>query len=661
MDNQTPPVNGGTSIEVQIPAPLAYSSRLIRPGIDNRKTPSGTRLFGTSNDSSNSNSSSGTSSSSDLSIFDDNHSCAGTRTPPTDDESSGSMSVVSRRLSRLEINSESPIALKEKRRNHTKLAKAAEEARSIAGIFEDPESGQETEGIDEAVQEPEEINEVVASGNFHGPQLGQQQQIPLGVADTASSGEVEIVSPTMSGMSLLPEKVDEQSDAATAPTTRPPTPISTPISTPDETAKSALEDGLDAKASSNIDRQGELVEGSGSTSVEVVTPPRDLLKTEPRRSSRVKENLAATEARANKTTAAAATGVDPASTGDIASSQSSRKGKGANTKAPSANAASSTAATGQSRRSTKRSATKPRGTGLDSIPIFSNFGEQLTAMAVHDNILKTLKYNGTDKLKSRTSPKVKTEPAGYGFMYIYTSPLCAGYVKIGTTSETPHTRVSQWEGRCKLETILMKDSERHKFLHFQLAEKLIQKELHNYRSKYRCHHCRIAHKNPSQEDTNMVQHGEWFKISEELALATVQKWRRWLVTNRPYNTDGVLRPSWNEKYKVFVKKTALMDSEEWVEAWIQPLTIKETIIYFWIHSIDTVKNTSLEIQTFLRLVSGQLTHLQRISELAIDLAPFVVLSAFVLIAAYFILSHIGPFYAFFFVILIISMRLRMTF
>ncbi|KAL5348683.1 hypothetical protein ACLOAV_006101 [Pseudogymnoascus australis] len=702
MDNQTLPVNGGTNTDDQIPAPPTYSSCLTRsqikssygtlvPGIDNRKTPSRTRLVGNSNGSSNSISSSGTSSSTDSSIFDDSLSRAGTQTPPTDDESSDSMGVVSRRLSRVEINNESPVALKEKR-NHRKLAKVAEEARSVAGISEafraldlqrksnDPESAQEPEGLDEAIHRPEEIDEVVVSGASHGPQPGQLQQIPLGAADTALSEEVEIGSAITSGTSLpsekvgtalVPEKVDEQVGAATALATKPPR----PVLAPDETTESALEDRLDAKASSNVNRQGDFVEGLGSTFAETVTPLRDLPKGETRRSSRVKENAAAKEAaakearekearekeaRENETTATAATGVDHASTGKIPSPQSSRKGKGTHKKASDANATSSAAAAGQSRRSTKRSPPKSQGAGLDDIPIFSDYGKQLTVSAIHHNILEVLEYNGKDKTKSQTTPKVETKSPGKGYVYIYTSPQCSSHVKIGMTSNTPHARVSQWDKKCKLETTLMEDSENHKFLHFQLAEKLIQNELHNYRRKYSCHSHRVAHRNPGQGDTNMMHHGEWYEISEELGLATVQKWRRWLVTNGPYNTNGVLRPTWKGKYDDLIKKTTLVDREEWVEAWVQPLTIKETVSYFWIHCIETTEDTSSKIQKFLRLASGQLTHLRLICDEAIGLSPFFGRVVLVLIAACFIHLYKGPLHALFFVIFFIFMRFWMT-
>ncbi len=60
-------------------------------------------------------------------------------------------------------------------------------------------------------------------------------------------------------------------------------------------------------------------------------------------------------------------------------------------------------------------------------------------------------------------------------------------------------------------------------------------ELHNYRSKYKCHKCHKRHREPLKVEEkvtkNMVHHGEWYEISEELGLATVQKWRGWLATS----------------------------------------------------------------------------------------------------------------------------------
>ncbi|KFX91847.1 hypothetical protein O988_07552, partial [Pseudogymnoascus sp. VKM F-3808] len=290
MDNDTQPMNGNADAEDEIPA-SKYSGRHTRSrtkagnwtlvsGIGNHETPSLPRPVLTSDGSCNSDSSYGTSSSTFSIRSDDNRSRAGTVTPPTDDESFEFMDAAGRNVSDIEIYSESPTALKGERRNHTKLAKPAEESRSIAGIPDafpdlvipstsnDSESRQEREGINEEVQEPE-IDEVVVSDASPEDQPDKQQQIPLVVADTDSSGEVNIGNPTNSETSLLPEKVDEQSDFATTPATRP----STPVSTSDETAQLPLGGGLGATANPNIDLQDDLIEEQVHALVKPETSP----------------------------------------------------------------------------------------------------------------------------------------------------------------------------------------------------------------------------------------------------------------------------------------------------------------------------------------------------------------------------------------------------
>ena len=128
------------------------------------------------------------------------------------------------------------------------------------------------------------------------------------------------------------------------------------------------------------------------------------------------------------------------------------------------------------------------------------------------------------------------------------------------------------------------------------------------------------------------------------------------MKNRPYNTDGILRPIWNENYEAFLEET-LVDKDKWVEAWVQLLTTNEAISYFCIYSIKTIKDTPSKFRTFLKLVLGLLTPLQRICEQGVDLLPPVRLVVFVLIAAYFILIYITPLYAFLFVLFMCLLRL----
>jgi hypothetical protein len=704
---------------------------ILVPGIDGI-TPNRPSLVGTSNASSTRTSSSATSSSTYSSTFDDDRSRVGTPpTPLSDDdedakrlgglcatdlrkvsklsltsegvdeerfgdsdrsreiqrpstpqpeerdeelESTGSMSAVTRRLSRVEIHNESPIALTVKRRNLKKPAEAAEEAGSITGISEalgalglesksdDTDSRQEPEEIDEAVQEPEETDIAVVSGASHGPQPEQQQKTPLDVIDSCSSEKIGICTPPTSGTSLLSEAIDQQS-AATAPTTRP----LTPTSTPDKTAESSMKAGLDATASLDIGLQGHINVGLGSTSVGVIVtlsqnPPEE----GPRRSPRLKE-MKEIAVIANATTGTIAAVVGSASVNKISSLQSSRRGRRAKQTASRANKTTGASAgkSASSRRQRKGKGAKQKASTL-SQPTFSNYNKkELTGKDIHDKIFKLMENNGKLKVTPQSSPKAETKSPGYGYLYIYTSPMCPNHVKIGMTSGTPLARITQW-GECGLKITRVKDDKSIPFLHFQLAEKLIKAELHNVRRKYSCRKCQAAHIDPilveeEERTAKMVNHGEWYGISEEKGLATVQKWRSWFVTYRPFNADGVLRPRWAAKLDPISARIAIMDREEWVAEWIRPLEAKEIIPYFWSHSIRKVKDTWSDIKTFLWLLLGLLSSLQRVGEKGVELLPFFGRVILVSILACIIKYWIDAICAIFFVILIIPAWMWMNF
>lgn len=599
------------------------------------------------------------------------------RQQDTELETTGLVNDVTSSFRHAEIYNKSPIPLRVKRRNLQELV----EALGMLNIERNSADPRE---------EPKEIDKTVVSDACHKPQLGKQQASPY--VTNPSSKKIKICSPPTSRASLLSKEIDQQS-AATVPTARP----IAPTSTPNKTANSSLKADSDATVSLAIGRQ-HLNEGSISTSVDIVASSQDSPKVASRRSLRSKQNTA----RANITTAPTAAGVGPASADKIAPSQSLRTEQQAKqetstllveprdivpiitnkyqtsttlSEASGLETDESDYATdvdegAESRYPAEGAFIQPQVAGLNSRPTFSRFHkEDLTGKNILDNIFKLLKYN--DKRKARrhssrpTPPKVETKPPNFGYLYIYTSLICPGHIKIGMTSGTPHARIKQWNGECKLPIKCVEDPESHPFLHFQLAEKLIMAELHNYRRKYKCHKCHKRHRDPlkvkEKVTGNMVHHGEWYEISEELGLATVQKWRGWLATSRPYTTDGILRPSWALKLDRNSKLTAFMETEEWVAEWIQPLKTDEIIPYFWSHSITKMTDTWSNIRIFLSLLLGLLSSLQHIGEKGLELLPFFGLLIFVLASAFVILYWINPTYAFFYVIVSIVIWLWTNF
>ena len=570
---------------------------------------------------------------------------------------------VASRFSHAEIYNASPIPLRVKRRDIKQLAEALSML-DIGSNNTDPR------------QEPKEIGERVVSDACHRPRP-EKQHASSYVTDYPSSKKIKTCSPPSSGASSLSEEIDQQA-APAVQTARP----LTSTSTPNKTAKSSRKADLDATTSLAIDRYGHLNDGSGSTPLDIVASSQNPLKGTPKSSLRRKQNAD----RANRTTDPIAAGVGPASAEKIASSQSIPKTKRAKQETSTLEvveprdiaavmtdeyqtSTTSGEASGwgtdesdyatdadedvQSRYPQERTCIQPQVGELNSGPTFSDFHEEgLTGKAIRDNIFTLLQYNG--KQKVRRPPKVETK-SKFGSLYIYTSPMCPNLVKIGMTSGTPHARISQWKGQCKLPIKRLEGLESHAFLHFQLAEKLIQAELHNYRRKYKCHKCHRSHRDPLKVEEkvtkDMVHHGEWYNISEELGLATVQKWRGWFATSRPYNTDGILRPSWASKLERFSKLTATMNTEEWVAEWIQPLKTDEVIPYFWSHSITKMTDTWSDIRNFLSLLLGLLSSLQHIGEKGLDLLPFFGRVTLVLILAFIIQSWINATWAFLFVIL----------
>ncbi|OBU00906.1 hypothetical protein VE01_00848 [Pseudogymnoascus verrucosus] len=191
----------------------------------------------------------------------------------------GSTSAVTQGLGFVEKHDESPTVRRVRTFNLKKLADAAKAAKSaeaaeaaeeageidederIAGISEalgalcldsennNTESTEEPEGIDEAVQEPKETEEAVVSGASHGPQPEQQQQTSFVAVDSSSSsGEDRVSSFPNSETAVLPREVDEQLDIAITLTTR----SLMPTLIPNNTIELALDDGLDAIASLDV-------------------------------------------------------------------------------------------------------------------------------------------------------------------------------------------------------------------------------------------------------------------------------------------------------------------------------------------------------------------------------------------------------------------------
>ncbi|KFY53280.1 hypothetical protein V496_07745 [Pseudogymnoascus sp. VKM F-4515 (FW-2607)] len=599
----------------------------------------------------------------------------------------------------------SPMKEKLERNN---LREEVQGSRRVAGISESwgkvHIEGDSSEETDSRREPPEQLDEEAGCGAGNKSQLEEELEL-LDVADPFAFGDVRVSDPLTSGELLLSEGINQHS-TSTIPVT-----ISlTPAWTPDETtelARSVLRAHSDAATSLDANKQSDCVEGSGCTPVGKAMPSQP--ETTLRKSSREKrlspqaqdartnrtaeENLNAEkaiakktraeaaraeaarveekrveeasddDARWNETTATIAAGVGTGSAVKTASSKSSQKGRGGKPVTPKRKRVRQ-----HSDRGKPKESTPPP-------PTFSNYHEpQFTGKDVHDSLFKLMKGNNKrkarlpsspgvklrspPKTKPQSPPKAETEPPEYGYLYIYKSPLCPNHVKIGMTTGTPRERIKQW-GKCNLPITRVKDYKSIPFLHCDLAEKLIMAELHNLRRIYSCGECRVSHRDhiDVEEDkrtTKIVNHGEWYKISEKEGLAVVQKWRGWFVSHRPFNVDGTLRPRWEAKLEPISANIAIMDTEEWVAEWLRPLEAKDLIPYFWRHCIKQVEDKWVNIQIFLKL-------LQVPFEKGVELLPFVGRAVFVYITACAIIEWIDAVCAIFFVIIIIPSWLWLSF
>lgn len=424
-------------------------------------------------------------------------------------EFTGSANDVTSRFSHAEIYNRSPIPLRVQRRHIEELAEAL-------GTLSIEGNGTDT------CEEPTEIDEAVVGDVCRRPQPGKQQASSF--VTHSSSKKMKKCSPPTSRTSSLSEEMDLGSAATIATATS-----LTPIPAPGKTAKSSPKADSDAAAILAIDRCGDLSEGSSSTAVDSVASSQDLPKGTPGRSLKLKQHATGVDAATDPITAR----VRRSSTSKITSSQSLRKRQRAKQETSTLESveprdiavmtdehhtfttyteasecetdesdyASDVDESEQSQNSTDEACIQPQVARSSSRPIFSHYDEEKhTGKNVLDNIFKLVCYNGKRKGRRSSlkpsSQKVETKSLGYGYLYIYSSSMCPNHVKIGMTSGTPHARIKQWNGKCKLPIERVEDLKHHPFLHFQLAEKLIMAELHNYRRKYECHKCHKRHIDP---------------------------------------------------------------------------------------------------------------------------------------------------------------------
>ena len=210
------------------------------------------------------------------------------------------------------------------------------------------------------------------------------------------------------------------------------------------------------------------------------------------------------------------------------------------------------------------------------------------------------KFMSTNDLKKDIFRKIeKGGKYDRGFIYIFTSPKYPGYVKIGKTKQEPEHRVHSWARSCGITCNYVGDPNDKVFDFYSIVERLIDTELYNERRMFKCSRCKRKHRlglistdeivyeegdisnekftrgdyqGTKKGDAEGTEHGEWFEISEERALAVVAKWRKWIVEQKPYKKDGTLKLQWQRKCRRTSDSDKIVDWDSWLSSrWYEPI------------------------------------------------------------------------------------------
>lgn len=143
-------------------------------------------------------------------------------------------------------------------------------------------------------------------------------------------------------------------------------------------------------------------------------------------------------------------------------------------------------------------------------------------------------------MRSKRADYGKTPELSSGDVYVLQNPAWPNHVKIGESGRDVDKRIAEIKRDCKIDCLEQAlDTEQKYFLNYKMVEKLCHEELKNFRKDLQCEWCKT--KNRKRQ-----RHEEWFEVKPEIAVRTVQKWRKWMLTS-PYNDDGYLKPWWRHK------------------------------------------------------------------------------------------------------------------
>lgn len=109
-----------------------------------------------------------------------------------------------------------------------------------------------------------------------------------------------------------------------------------------------------------------------------------------------------------------------------------------------------------------------------------------------------------------------------GVLYVYKVTGNDDLVKIGYTCKSVEARHKEWQKDCNRDPVCVfpQDAKKTFVPHAHRVERLVHAELMKSRVRIYCDRCR-------------KQHNEWFQVSGEEAIASIERWSRWM-SSAPY-------------------------------------------------------------------------------------------------------------------------------
>ncbi|RFU29548.1 hypothetical protein B7463_g6756, partial [Scytalidium lignicola] len=162
---------------------------------------------------------------------------------------------------------------------------------------------------------------------------------------------------------------------------------------------------------------------------------------------------------------------------------------------------------------------------------------------VDSNPIPSSSFAVDDLIREEILKRVSKE----GFIYILKAPEYfrqnfpneKPLLKIGMTMNVK-TRINNLKRTCNLFDLEQVPDPNYKRIHtYWKVEQLVHIELRNFQKILKCTKC-------GNKGSRNTEHEEWFEVSEEVALRSVDRWRRFIAQN-PYDENGGLKDFWSQR------------------------------------------------------------------------------------------------------------------